>query len=117
VPPSGGALPWKHGADPPVSLSCVVPVVRTYRSHMHTLTHTSAMCGHQSRGRRRPRARPRRLPFGSMFLCLSDSGLVHAWVGQILLNCDIFKRLFVRPTERRSEGHEWQLAEATADLS
>ena len=41
-----------------------------------------------------------------VFVPYSDSGLVHAWVGQILLNCDVFKRLFVRPTERRSEGHE-----------
>jgi hypothetical protein len=29
---------------------------------------------------------------------------VHAWVGQILLNCDVFKRQFVRSTLRRESS-------------
>ena len=43
-------------------------------------------------------------------------GLVHARVGQIVLKCNVFKTIFVRPTESRVEGHARQLAEATADL-
>ena len=31
-------------------------------------------------------------------------GVVHAWVGQIVLNCNVFKTEFVRPTETRVEG-------------
>ena len=34
------------------------------------------------------------------------AGLVHARVGQIVLKCNVFKTIFVRPTETRVEGHE-----------
>ena len=36
----------------------------------------------------------------------TGAGVVHAWVGQILLNCDVFKRLFVRPTDTRVGRHD-----------
>ena len=38
--------------------------------------------------------------------------MVHAWVGQILLNCDVFKRFFVRPTS----GLGYQAAKPHAPL-
>ena len=31
-------------------------------------------------------------------------GAVHAWVGQIILKCNEFKKDFVRPTEVRARG-------------
>ena len=43
-------------------------------------------------------------------------GVVHPWVGQKRLNRNVFKTIFVRPTETRVECHARQLAEATADL-
>ena len=37
---------------------------------------------------------------------IPTTGVVHAWVGQILLNCDVFKRFFVRPTDTRVGSHD-----------
>ena len=33
-------------------------------------------------------------------------GVVHPWVGQIVLKCNVFKTIFVRPTDTLDEGHE-----------
>ena len=33
----------------------------------------------------------------------STLGVVHAWVGQIVLNCNVFKTIFERPTGTRVE--------------
>ena len=43
-------------------------------------------------------------------------GVVHPWVGQKLLICDVFKSLFARQRFSRS-GDARPLSEATADLS
>ena len=52
-----------------------------------------------------------------MALSRVSDGLVHARVGQIVLKCNVFKTIFVRPTETRVERDASPLAEATADLS
>ena len=43
--------------------------------------------------------------------------MVHPWVGQIRLKCNVFKTLFESKWDGRVGGHERLLAEATAELS
>ena len=48
---------------------------------------------------------------------LLEYGLVHAWVGQILLNCNVFKRGNSSVPLSDDLSATRQLTEATADLS
>ena len=34
------------------------------------------------------------------------AGVVHAWIGQIVLKCNVFKTIFVRPTDTRVPNHD-----------
>ena len=47
--------------------------------------------------------------------CVVVFGVVHAWVGQILLNCNVFKRFFVPLTRELRDA--MTLDTVTADLS
>ena len=35
-----------------------------------------------------------------------ERGMVHPWVGQIVLKCNVFKTIFVRPTETLARNHD-----------
>ena len=54
---------------------------------------------------------------GRLHFLSHTNGVVHAWVGQIVLNCNVFLRRnsSVPPSDDLSATR--QLAEATADLS